>query len=107
MELVFARSLRHWMHQYRRTWRGSAIGSVVTPLLNLSVLGFALGAVVRTGPLVPAHYVGFVAPALLAASAVQTATAVATFPVTSAMHGEKVYHAMATAPLAPTDILLG
>ncbi|MFL6137232.1 MAG: ABC transporter permease [Frankiaceae bacterium] len=107
MDLAWTRSLRHWMRQYRRTWRGSALGSFVVPLLNLSVLGFGLGALVKTGSQVTTDYVSFVAPALLAAAALQTASAVATFPVVAAMRGQRVYQAMAMTPLRPLDILLG
>jgi lipooligosaccharide transport system permease protein len=102
-----ARPLRHWLLQYRRTWRGSVLGSFATPVLNLAVLGFGLGAVVTIRAPGGTSYVQYVAPALLAAASMQTATGVAAFPVTTAMRFQKVYGAMATAPLSVTDILLG
>ncbi|HEX4792109.1 MAG TPA: ABC transporter permease [Actinospica sp.] len=96
----------HWVLQYRKTWRGSAIGSFVMPLLQLAVFGFGLGAFIHDAP-DGVDYARFAAPGLLAAAAVQTAAAVATHPVSSALRWNKIYQSMIAAPLGPTEILTG
>src|SRR5262249_30713185 len=64
---------------YRRNWRGTVISSLLQPLLFLVAFGVGFGALVdagggavrATGGL---PYLVYLAPALLAVSAVQTAT---------------------------------
>ncbi len=41
------RSYEYWALQYRRTWRGTVVTSVVTPVLFLAAMGVGLGSLVR------------------------------------------------------------
>lgn len=104
------RSLEYWLVQYRRSWRGTVVSSVLTPLLYLMALGWGVGSMAderATASLGDLHYLDYVAPGLLAAMAVQTAVTEATHPVMAAMRWHKAYHAMRNTPLGITDLLAG
>src|SRR5918999_239161 len=104
-----ARPLEFFFAQYRRVWRGTAISSVVTPVLFLLAFGFGLGTLVdRTTDLPEGiSYLEFVAPGLLAATAMQLASFEASWPVLSAIKWSRQYHAMLATPLRIGDVLLG
>ena len=67
------RPLEFFFAQYRRVWRGTAISSVVTPVLFLLAFGFGLGELVDRSADLPdgITYLEFVAPGLIAATAMQ------------------------------------
>jgi lipooligosaccharide transport system permease protein len=102
-------ALEYWLTSYRRTWRGSVVSGFLSPLLYLGAMGFGLGTLVDSGPgrLGGVAYVGFVAPGVLAATAMQTAVGESTYPVMGAIKWNRQYHAMLAAPLGPAAILLG
>lgn len=104
-----ARPLEFFFAQYRRVWRGTAISSVVTPVLFLLAFGFGLGTLVDRSSDLPdgISYLEFVAPGLLAATAMQLATFEASWPVLAAIKWSRQYHAMLASPLRVGDILLG
>lgn len=104
-----ARPLEFFFAQYRRVWRGTAISSVVTPVIFLLAFGFGLGTLVdRTTDLPEGiSYLEFVAPGLLAATAMQIASFEASWPVLSAIKWSRQYHAMLATPLRVGDLLLG
>jgi lipooligosaccharide transport system permease protein len=105
------RAFAYWMAQYRRTWRGTAISTVVQPLGFLAAMGLGLGALVDNGSgastLSGASYLAFIAPGLLAAQAMQTAAFESTWPVLGAVKWQRQYHAQLATPLRPVDILAG
>ncbi|MFC1416702.1 ABC transporter permease [Streptacidiphilus cavernicola] len=104
------RETSYWLHQYRRTWRGTVVISIVNPLLFLTALGLGLGSLVdgsggsRPGGL---PYATFLAPGLLAGAAMQTAFIEGAFSVYNAVRGQQNYRATAATPLAPGHILGG
>jgi lipooligosaccharide transport system permease protein len=104
-----ARPLEFFFAQYRRVWRGTAVSSVVTPVIYLLAFGFGLGELVdRTTDLPQGiSYLEFVAPGLLAATAMQIASFEASWPVLSAIKWSRQYHAMLATPLRIGDVLLG
>jgi len=104
-----ARPLEFFFAQYRRVWRGTAISSAVTPVIFLLAFGFGLGTLVdRTTDLPEGiSYLEFVAPGLLAATAMQIASFEASWPVLSAIKWSRQYHAMLATPLRVGDVLLG
>jgi lipooligosaccharide transport system permease protein len=107
-----ARVLEHRILQYRRTWRGSIISSFVSPVLFLGAMGIGLGAYVDqstagAGALDGVPYLAFLAPGLLAAGAMQSAAAEATFPVLAAIQWVRQYPAMLATPIQIGDITLG
>ena len=103
------RAYELWWMQYRRTWRGSIASTIVNPLLYLGALGVGLGTIVDRAGYQPAgvDYLEFVAPALLAAAAMQLATSESTWPVLGAMKWTQEYRSMLTTPLTVDDVLAG
>ena len=103
------RPLEFFFAQYRRIWRGTAITSVVTPVVYLLALGVGLGVFVdRSTDLANGvSYLEFVAPGLMAATAMQLASFEASWPVMSAIKWDRQYHAMLATPLRVRDILVG
>jgi lipooligosaccharide transport system permease protein len=100
--------VEHELLDARRYWQGVVVASLFTPLMYVLALGIGLGAVVnnhRNSLGVP--YLQFVAPAFLAAAALQTATASATFPVMAGFKWVRYYHGMAATPLTPRQICDG
>jgi lipooligosaccharide transport system permease protein len=103
------RAYEHWLAQYKRVWRGTIGTSLVNPLLYLTALGVGLGTIVDKTQNAPGGvpYLDFVAPGLLAAAAMQTATTESTWPVMAAIKWSRVYHAMIATPLTERDAFLG
>jgi lipooligosaccharide transport system permease protein len=103
------RPLEFFFAQYRRIWRGTAVTSVITPVVYLLALGVGLGVFVDRSTDLPAgvSYLEFVAPGLMAATAMQLASFEATFPVFSAIKWDRQYHAMLASPLRVRDVVLG
>lgn len=95
---------------YRRIWRGNAMMTVLQPVLFLSAMGLGLGALVdRGGAALPGNvtYLVFLAPGLLAATCMQTATFESSFPITGKMTWQKNYDAIAATPMRIVDIVAG
>jgi lipooligosaccharide transport system permease protein len=101
----------HWIW-YRRNWRATVVSSVLQPLLFLLAFGVGFGSLVdRTGGAAAAtggaDYLVWLAPALLAVSAVQTGAFESTYPVLSGFKWQRVFHAVAAGPISPGQIALG
>jgi lipooligosaccharide transport system permease protein len=104
------RAFRFWLVNYRRTWRGSIYSSVLSPVLYLGAMGLGLGSLVDshgTASLGGVSYLSFLAPGLMAASAMQTAVAESLYPVFSAVKWQQTYQAAASTPLRPGDLFRG
>src|SRR5205823_1727972 len=112
MSSASVRSLQSWAYRYKRTWRGSAVSSILQPVLFLAAMGLGLGSLVNKAH--PGHanlggvtYLDFLAPALLAAAAMQTAAMESSWPVMAAVKWLKTYDAMLATPLRVRDVLAG
>ena len=93
---------------YRRTWLVLASG-LFEPLFYLGSVGVGFGHLVGTVPF-GGHRVGyadFVAPALLATSAMNGAIVDATFGVFHKLKHMKLYDAVLATPVGATDIAIG
>ena len=103
------RPLEFFFAQYKRIWRGTAVTSVVTPVVYLLALGVGLGVFVDRTTDLPAgiSYLEFVAPGLMAATAMQLASFESSWPVLSAIKWDRQYHAMLASPLRVRDVMLG
>jgi lipooligosaccharide transport system permease protein len=99
----------YWLATYRRTWRGSVVSSVISPLLFLAAMGVGLGSLINqgTGEIGGIRYAVYLAPGLLAAAVMQTAEGEATWPVMGAIKWQRTYLGMLASPLTVTDVLLG
>jgi lipooligosaccharide transport system permease protein len=105
-----ARQLRFWLTNYRRTWRGSIYSSVLNPVLFLGSIGLGLGTLVNqhgAAQLGGVSYLAFVAPAILASGAMNTAMGEASYPVFGSIKWNKLYIAAQASPLRPGDIFRG
>ena len=103
-----ARVFEYRLMDYRRTYRSSIFNSFVGPALFLVAMGVGLGTYVdTTAALGGVSYLAFLAPGLLAATAMQTASFEATFPIMGGLVWNRVYHAMYATPIRPMDIALG
>ena len=102
-----SRSYEHQFLLYKRTWRGSLFNSFLSPILFLLAMGIGLGGYVDRGGGLGVSYLAFLAPGLLAATVMQTASFEATFPVMAGFVWTKRFHAMHATPLGPYDIALG
>jgi len=104
------RVLEHRLLEYRRTFRGSIFNSFLSPALFLAAMGVGVGTYVdNTGStaLGGVPYLAFLAPGLLAASAMQTAAGESTFPILAAIVWVRQFPAMLATPISIRDIVLG
>ena len=108
--MTFAlRSYEFWVTFYRRTWRGTLATSIVNPVFYLGALGIGLGTLVNRSATTPGgvKYIAFVAPGVLAATAMQVATNEASWPVLGSIRWTRGYYAMLATPLRIRDIVVG
>jgi lipooligosaccharide transport system permease protein len=104
--------VEHFWVWYRRNWRATVVSTVLQPLLFLLAFGVGFGALVDgTGGAAAAtggaDYLVWLAPALLAVSAVQSAAFESTYPVLSGFKWQRVYHAITAGPITPGQVALG
>jgi lipooligosaccharide transport system permease protein len=101
------RSFEYWAYSYRRVWRGSVVTSIVGPVLYLSAIGVGLGTLVNKGNKLGVPYLDFVAPGILAATAMQIGTFESSYPVMAAVRWTRQFHAMLATPLRVSDLIVG
>jgi lipooligosaccharide transport system permease protein len=105
-----ARQVDYWLVVYRRTWRGSAVSSFLMPVLYLTAMGLGLGSFIDSPgsrqQLGGVSYLEFIAPGLLAATAMQSAVGESTYPVLGNFKWTKVYLSMVATPLSVPSVLL-
>ncbi|MGO9880147.1 MAG: ABC transporter permease [Acidimicrobiales bacterium] len=108
-----ARALRAYQYcflSYRRTWRGSLTTTFLYPVLYLAAIGVGLGHLIDHGSRQAVEgvpYIWFLAPGLLAGTAMQIGANESTFPVMAGIKWLKTYLAMLATPLEVTDVLYG
>jgi lipooligosaccharide transport system permease protein len=104
---MVARQRSYWVTAYKRTWKGSVVTSFVMPLLYVLAMGVLLGGFVDGGADLDGapSYLAFVAPGLVAAHAMQTATGETTWPVMGNIKWHRTYYAMIATPLAVADVV--
>jgi lipooligosaccharide transport system permease protein len=103
------RALGYWSYQYKRTWRSSVATSFLYPVLYLAAMGVGLGTLVDRHSHHVDHvsYLLFIAPGLLAATAMQIGGNESMYPVMAAIKWIRTYFAMLATPLGVGDILRG
>jgi lipooligosaccharide transport system permease protein len=103
------RSLGYWAYSYNRTWRGSVATSFLIPILYLAAMGIGLGSLVdkHSHTIDGVKYLYFLAPGLLASTAMQIGANESMYPVMGAIKWIRTYFAMLATPLSVTDVLLG
>ncbi len=100
------------MMTYRAIWKSNVLGSFIQPMLYLLGMGLGVGALVDRGDdadrlLDGLTYFEFLAPSLLATTAMMVVAIEALWPVMSAFTWTRGYHAAAATPLTPLQIASG
>ncbi len=103
------RALCYWAYQYKKTWRSSITTSFLYPILYLAGMGLGLGSLVdkHAHTVAGVSYLDFIAPGLLAATAMQIGANDAMYPVMGAIKWVRTYFAMLATPLRVDDVLIG
>jgi lipooligosaccharide transport system permease protein len=100
--------VNYHMTSYRRTWRGTVLSSFVLPVLFVIGFGFSVGSLVNaSGRLGPESYLQFIAPGMIASTAMQVAYGESAWPVLSRFEWMRIYHSMFAAPVGVRSILAG
>jgi lipooligosaccharide transport system permease protein len=107
--IVGVHHLEHNLVVYRRTWRGTAFSTLLSPILFLSAMGLALGSFVPGGVtrFGGVSYLAFLAPGLLAAQAMQTATLEGSWPLLAGFKWLNTFAGQIATPQTPRDIAIG
>jgi lipooligosaccharide transport system permease protein len=95
---------------YRRVWHGSVFSSFLQPTLFLLAMGLGLGAMVDAGGAdLPGgvSYAEFLAPGLLAATAMQAAAFESAWPVLGKIMWHHNYEAVIATPMGVRDLVFG
>ena len=108
-------AVRVWetnMAVYRRIWRSNLLGSFVQPFLYLLGMGVGVGSLVDRSAASEAllggvDYVSFLAPALIATTAMMVAAQESMWPVMEGFMWTSSYRAMAATPIAPREVAAG
>lgn len=108
-------TIRVWESEfavYRKIWRSHVLLAFVQPLLYLLGMGLGVGALIdvntdSTSALGGISYFAYLAPALLATTAMISAGQASLWQVLDGFFWGNRYLAMAATPLTPTDIATG
>jgi lipooligosaccharide transport system permease protein len=96
---------------YRHVWRGSVISTFLNPIMFLAAMGLGLGSLVDQGggsaQIEGFTYLAFLAPGLMAATAMQAASGDSSWPVMAGIKWLKTYDAALATPVAVSDIVIG
>lgn len=94
---------------FRKSLRSALFVSLIQPLLYLSAMGLGLGGLVRggQGTIDGVSYLHFLAPGMLATTAMQGAAVETTYPIMLRLQWLRIYEAMLNTPLRVRDLLVG
>jgi lipooligosaccharide transport system permease protein len=94
---------------YRRTWRATITTAFLNPVFFLLSVGVLLGQLVDEGQasLGGLSYVEFVAPGLIAATAMQIGANDSMWPVMAGIKWLRTYHAVLSTPVRVGELVLG
>jgi lipooligosaccharide transport system permease protein len=94
---------------YRRTWRATITTAFLNPVFFLLSVGVLLGKLIDDdqAALGGLSYVEFVAPALLAATAMQMGANDAMWPVLAGIKWLRTYHAVMSTPVRIGELVVG
>jgi lipooligosaccharide transport system permease protein len=93
---------------YRRAWRGSLFTSFLQPTLFLLAMGMGVGSLMDQSALPDGlSFLQFLAPGLLAAACMQTATFESTYPISGKMSWRRNYEAITATPIGIRHLVSG
>ena len=102
---VAEREARVWA----RYWRTTLLSGTLMPLMFLGAMGVGLGGLIddNRGTVEGVDYLAFVAPGILAATALQGAAGTSLWPVMGGMKWMRTFHAAAASPVSPGQVYAG
>lgn len=106
-------ALRVWERSWkvhRFYWRSDVVGSVIQPLLYMMGMGIGVGALVDargTENLGGASYLAFVAPAIVAAAAMNVGAQESVWPMMDGFKWSNGFRAMCATPLTAAEVAGG
>lgn len=110
--LSVLRVVEYCARVYRRNWRGTLFLTFLSPVLFLTAMGSGLGSFVDAGQgdrsmIGGVGYAAFLAPGLLAAAGMQTASFESTYQIMARFRWNRVYHAMLATPVDVSSVVVG
>lgn len=102
--LVWKVFKRHLL-AYRKTWKVSISFNFFEPLFYLTAFGFGLGAYLK--PMEGVTYIEYLAPGLIAYSAMFASTIECTYGIFVRMQYQKSYQAIVATPASIFDVVMG
>lgn len=99
------RVVKRHLKVFARTWQHNVMFNVLEPLLYLFAMGFGLGAFVQS--IDGLSYMQFIAPGMVALSAMYSSTFECTYGTFVRLHYQKTFHAMLAGPVTVRDIVFG
>ena len=99
------RVLRRHLRVFARTWHHNVMFNVAEPLLYLSALGFGIGAMVQQ--IDGMSYMQFLAPGMVALSAMYAATFECTYGTFLRLYYQKTLQAILAGPVTVRDVVFG
>jgi lipooligosaccharide transport system permease protein len=100
---IWERNLR----VYKKSWKYVLVPNFFEPVFYLLGLGVGLGAYVAEGGAFEGGYLAFIAPGLIAASAMNGASFETTYNVFVKLNFDRIYDAMVTTRINMEDVALG
>lgn len=101
------RQYRFWLTFFRRTWRGTVLSALIGPVMYLTAMGVGIGTLVNRGLPGGTDYLSFIAPGVLAATAMQNGIFEGSFTILGSLKWNGNYWAAMNTPQRPQDIMLG
>ena len=98
---VWRRNLDVWLKYYK----ASLVGNLGEPFLYLIALGFGVGRFIQE--IEGVSYLQFIAPGLVAASAMNSASFECTFGSFTRMTVQKTFHAIVATPISMEEVVVG
>lgn len=98
---VFRRNLKVFL----KTWKTNIMFNFIEPILYLWAMGFGLGVYVTRIHGLP--YINFLAPGLIASSAMFATCYEMTYDSFTRMNYQKTFHAMVATPISMDDVVMG
>lgn len=104
-------AMEYWLLRNRRHWRSQLANMTVAPLLYLTALGVGVGTLVDenvgAGGVQGVEYLAFIAPGILAVTAMQQGFEESSWPVIGALRWWGTYPAQQVTSLRTRDVLTG
>jgi lipooligosaccharide transport system permease protein len=90
---------------FRKTWPTNIVFNIIEPLLYLAAMGVGLGALLDD--IEGMSYIQFIAPGLVATSAMWAAAAECSYDSFVRMYYHKIYHAIVATPISIEEVVVG